>query len=73
MKSIKERSLESKILQRLQNNEICTKLVNYLFADEGRLVDSVYLIYILLGVFFLFVGCLFKMGVHIREEQELTI
>ena len=47
--------------------------IYYLFADEDRLVDSVYLIYILLGVFFLFVGCLFKMGVHIREEQELTI
>lgn len=34
MKSVKEISIESKILKRLQNNEICLKLVNYLFADE---------------------------------------
>lgn len=34
MKSIKERSIETKILQRLQNNLVCTQLVNYMFADE---------------------------------------
>ena len=34
MKSIKEVSLESKILKRLENLPDCTKLVNYLFADE---------------------------------------
>ena len=34
MKSIKEVSLESKILKRLQNHKLCTDLVNYLFADE---------------------------------------
>lgn len=34
MKSIKEVSLESKILKRLENLPNCTKLVNYLFADE---------------------------------------
>ena len=34
MKSIKEVSLESKILKRLENLPNCTKLVTYLFADE---------------------------------------
>lgn len=34
MKSIKEVSIESKILRRLENNPTCLKLVNYLFADE---------------------------------------
>ena len=34
MKSIKEVSLESKILKRLEGSKICTELVNYLFADE---------------------------------------
>lgn len=34
MKSVKELSIESKILKRLQNNQVCTELVNYLFADE---------------------------------------
>ena len=32
-----------------------------------------YLIYILLGVFILFIGCVFKVGVRMKEEQELTI
>ncbi|MBD9109972.1 DUF2975 domain-containing protein [Bacteroides nordii] len=32
-----------------------------------------YLIYILLGVFILFIGCVFKVGVCMKEEQELTI
>ncbi|MBS6602372.1 MAG: hypothetical protein KH301_01265 [Brachyspira sp.] len=34
MKSVKEISIESKILKRLENNHNCLKLVNYLFADE---------------------------------------
>ena len=34
MKSVKEISIETKILQRLKNNQICLKLVDYLFADE---------------------------------------
>ena len=34
MKSIKELSLESKILKRLQSYPTCTEMVNYLFADE---------------------------------------
>ena len=34
MKSIKEQSIESKILKRLENNPACLKLAKYLFEDE---------------------------------------
>lgn len=34
MKSVKELSIESKILKRLENNPICLELVHYLFEDE---------------------------------------
>lgn len=34
MKSVKELSTETKILERLKNNPVCLKLVKYLFADE---------------------------------------
>ena len=34
MKSVKELSIESKILKRLENNPICLELVHYLFDDE---------------------------------------
>ncbi len=34
MKSVKEISIETKILKRLQHNPNCVKLVEYLFADE---------------------------------------
>ncbi len=34
MKSVKEVSTENKIQDRLKNNPICLKLVNYLFADD---------------------------------------
>ena len=30
-------------------------------------------IYILIGLFFLFIGCVFKLGVKMKEEQDLTI
>lgn len=30
-------------------------------------------IYILIGLFFLFIGCVFKFGVKMKEEQDLTI
>ena len=38
MKSVKELSIESKIIKRLQNSPVCLKLVNYLFedAETGR-------------------------------------
>ena len=34
MKSIKEKSIESKILKRLENSPVCLELVNYLFSDD---------------------------------------
>lgn len=34
MKSVKELSIESKILKRLSNSPVCSKLVEYMFADE---------------------------------------
>ena len=34
MKSVKEISIESKILKRLENNPVCLELVNYLFEDQ---------------------------------------
>lgn len=53
-------------------NGILQQVCHYFIPTEG--VDSqVYMIYILLGVFFLFIGCLFKLAVYIKEEQELTI
>lgn len=30
-------------------------------------------IYILIGLFFLFIGCVFKVGIKMKEEQDLTI
>lgn len=32
-----------------------------------------YVIYLLIGLFFLFIGCVFKLGVKMKEEQDLTI
>ncbi|MDO4164315.1 MAG: DUF2975 domain-containing protein [Bacteroides sp.] len=32
-----------------------------------------YIIYLLLGVFFLLISCLFKVGIRMQEEQDLTI
>ena len=32
-----------------------------------------YMIYILIGVFIIFIGYLFQIGIRMKEEQELTI
>lgn len=42
MKSIKEQSIESKILKRLENNPVCLKLAEYLFNDEELQVMQEY-------------------------------
>ncbi len=34
MKSIKEQSIEAKIIKRVENNKVCFELVNFLFNDE---------------------------------------
>ena len=43
------------------------------FSPEGVPTDTSYRIYVLLRVFFVFMAYLFKTGVRMREEQELTI
>ena len=44
-------------------------IIQSLFAyDHGT-----HLIYFLLGVFFLFIACVFKLGIQMKEEQDLTI
>lgn len=35
--------------------------------------NSTYMIYVLLGVFILFIACLFKLGIRMQEEQDLTV
>ena len=42
MKSVKELSIESKILKRLENNPVCLELVNFLFNDEELQVMQEY-------------------------------
>lgn len=52
-----------------------TGLLQYIlgiFALEGISRES-FMIYLLLGVFILFIGCLFKIGIRMKEEQDLTI
>lgn len=52
-----------------------TGLLQYIlgiFTLEGISRES-FMIYLLLGVFILFIGCLFKIGIRMKEEQELTI
>ncbi|WP_233560539.1 MULTISPECIES: DUF2975 domain-containing protein [Bacteroides] len=43
-----------------------------IFTLEGISRES-FMIYLLLGVFILFIGCLFKIGIRMKEEQDLTI
>lgn len=47
-------------------------IVGY-FASEGGAERETFMIFLLLGVFILFIGCLFKMGIRMKEEQDLTI
>ncbi len=52
-----------------------TGLLQYIlgiFTLEGINRES-FMIYLLLGVFILFIGCLFKIGIRMKEEQDLTI
>ena len=52
-----------------------TGLLQYIlgiFTLEGISRES-FMIYLLLGVFILFIGCLFKIGIRMKEEQDLTI
>lgn len=40
---------------------------------SGGVDRGVFMIYLLLGAFILFIGCLFKIGIRMKEEQDLTI
>ena len=53
-------------------NGIFQLVFQFFVPGDGAVYPS-YMIYILLGVFFLFIGCLFRLAVYIKEEQELTI
>lgn len=55
----------------LECNGIVQNVLRNFIAD-GR-SNSSYMIYILLGAFFLFIACLFKLGIRMQEEQELTV
>lgn len=56
----------------IEFNGLFQQVYSWSFPVAGA-DNSVYMIYILLGVFFLFIGCLFKLGVHMKEEQDLTV
>ena len=46
-------------------------VVNFLFED--RMVNNGDMTFLILGVFLLFLSCLFKIGIRMKEEQELTV
>lgn len=56
----------------LECNSILQMTFNAFLSDavDGNTIPMVYL---LLGVFFLFIACLFKVGIRMQEEQDLTI
>lgn len=56
----------------LECNGILQMAFNAFLSDsmDGNAIPMVYL---LLGVFFLFIACLFKVGIRMQEEQDLTI
>lgn len=55
----------------LECNGLIQKVLKYFVTDGMN--NSTYMIYILLGVCFLFIACLFKLGIRMQEEQELTV
>lgn len=55
----------------LECNGILQKILGY-FLPGGN-GNSTYMIYILIGAFFLFIACLFKLGIRMQEEQEFTV
>lgn len=56
----------------LEVNGLVQMILHYLFpaSNDG---SQQYLIFILAGVFFLFIYCLFKLGIQMQEEQDLTV
>ena len=43
------------------------------FLSDAVGGNTIPMVYLLLGVFFLFIACLFKVGIRMQEEQDLTI
>lgn len=43
------------------------------FLSDSMGGNTIPMVYLLLGVFFLFIACLFKVGIRMQEEQDLTI
>ena len=43
------------------------------FLSDAMDGNTIPMVYLLLGVFFLFIACLFKVGIRMQEEQDLTI
>lgn len=43
------------------------------FLSDSMGGNTIPMVYLLLGVFFLFIACLFKIGIRMQEEQDLTI
>ena len=56
----------------LECNGILQMIFNA-FLSDTKAGNTIPMIYLLLGVFFLFIACLFKVGIRMREEQDLTI
>ena len=51
-------------------------IAQYFLRDRmpGADADSqIYMIFMLMGVFFSFISCLFKLGIQMQEEQDLTV
>lgn len=56
----------------LECNGILQMIFNA-FLSDTQAGNTIPMIYLLLGVFFLFIACLFKVGIRMKEEQDLTI
>lgn len=56
----------------LECNGILQMIFNA-FLSDAKAGNTIPMIYLLLGVFFLFIACLFKVGIRMKEEQDLTI
>ena len=56
----------------LEVNGLAQIIINC-FSPFGNDGSQQYLIFILIGVFFLFIYCLFKLGIRMQEEQDLTV
>lgn len=51
-------------------NGVLQSILNNFIPNDAR---QTHVIYLLLGAFILFIGCLFKIGIRMKEEQDLTI